>query len=377
MQDNYFCENCGVSNQSKLIKNSEDNFGCPRCHSKFSFSNGIMIRTAQFGGSMPKPNMFGPGSSPLFKNTSNRSRGINIKFESSLDAVMSTTHRPAPIDPERNLEKRLEIFHTQHEEDNIPYNLSSKERFKLKQLKEIRRREKFYEDAAKRELENSVEYIKKNSEPAEEVMKTLEESLSSRRKYEGHREQSIAKDESPEQIKPERRHTVAGKHGITIPFSSPVSDSDADENDFADNNYNENYLTDFLAKGAYDAENLTNKQVDEDLRQEAKGLADYLGAGKDTNVFNFPMPDEGPGSNAQAFNLPSPLKNYFNPGDTTIEEGLNGLMKSKSEPAPQLTGPDVNIEEWLGKGPKGVFENYNIPASGVLGLTPMPKNRLK
>ena len=207
--------------------------------------------------------------------------------------------------------------------------------------------------------------------------KTLEESLSSRRKYEGHREQSIAKDESPEQIKPERRHTVAGKHGITIPFSSPVSDSDADENDFADNNYNENYLTDFLAKGAYDAENLTNKQVDEDLRQEAKGLADYLGAGKDTNVFNFPMPDEGPGSNAQAFNLPSPLKNYFNPGDTTIEEGLNGLMKSKSEPAPQLTGPDVNIEEWLGKGPKGVFENYNIPASGVLGLTPMPKNRLK
>ena len=38
---------------------------------------------------------------------------------------------------------------------------------------------------------------------------------------------------------------------------------------------------------------------------------------------------------------------------------------------------DVNIEEWLGKGPKGVFENYNIPASGVLGLTPLPKNRLK
>ena len=210
-------------------------------------------------------------------------------------------------------------------------------------------------------------------------MKTLEESLSSRRQYEGHREQSILKDESPEQIKPESRHTVAGKHGITIPFSSPVSDSDADENNFADNNYNKYYLTYFLAKGAYDAENLTNKEVDEDLNKESQDLADYIGAGKDTNVFNFPMPDEGPGSNAQAFNLPSPLKNYFNPGDTTIEEGLNGLMKSKSEPAPQLTGPDVNIGEWnnQGKEPNGVFENYNIPATGVLGLTPMPKNRLK
>ena len=165
MQDNYFCENCGVSNQSKLIKNSEDIFGCPRCHSKFSFSNGIMIRTAQFGGSMPKPTMFGPGSSPVFKNTSNRSRGINIKFESSLDAVMSTTHRPAPIDPERNVEKRLEQFHTQGEENDINYELSAKERRQLKLRKEIRRREKFYEDAAKRVDQNTVHFIKENFQP--------------------------------------------------------------------------------------------------------------------------------------------------------------------------------------------------------------------
>lgn len=370
MQDNYFCENCGISNQSKLVKNSEDIFGCPRCHSKYSFSNGSMVRTAQFGGAMPKPNMFGPGSSPVFKNTSNRSRGTNIRFESSLDAIISTTHRPAPIDPERNFEKRLEIFHTNAEEDNIPYNLSAKERFKLKQIKEIRRREKFYEDAAKREFENSVEFIKKHSEPAEEVMKTLEESLSSRRKYEDHQEKPIIEDVSPEQIKPERRHTVAVKHGLTTVFDDEISNTDADQD------YNEKLYTSFLAEGVYDAENLTNKDVDEDLNKESKSLADYMG-GKDTNVFNFPMPDEGPGSNAQAFNLPSSLKNYFNPGDTTIEEGLNGLMKSKSEAPPQLTGKDVNIEEWLGKGPKGVFENYNMPASGVLGLTPMPKNRLK
>ncbi len=376
MQSNYFCENCGKSNQTKLIKNSEDTFGCPRCHSKFSISNEGMVRQAQFGGSMAKPDMFGPGSSPVFKNTNNRSRGINIKFESSLDSIISTTHRPAPIDPDRNIEKRLEIFHTNAEEDNIPYNLSSKERYKLKQIKEIRRREKFYEDAAKRELENSVEYIKSKSQPAENVMQTLEESLASRRRYENHKEKSILKDDSPEQIKPERRHTVAVKHGLNTAFD-PAGNDESD--DYAYNNYNENYLTDYLAKGAYDAENLTNKEVDEDLNKESKDLADYLGAGKDTNVFNFPMPDEGPGSFHQPVNLPSSLKNYFKQPNQTIEQALSELEKYKSVAVPQLTGQDVRIDEWnnQGKEPNGVFENYNMPASGVLGLTPMPKNTLK
>lgn len=376
MQSNYFCENCGKSNQTKLIKNSEDTFGCPRCHSKFSISNEGMVRQAQFGGSMPKPDMFGPGSSPVFKNTNNRSRGVNIRFESSLDSIISTTHRPAPIDPERNLEKRLEIFHTNAEEDNIPYNLSSKERFKLKQIKEIRRREKFYEDAAKRELENSVEYVKKNSQPAENVMQTLEESLSSRRKYENHKEKSILKDVSPEQIQPERRHTVASKHGLTTVFDDTISETDAKQD------YNEELYSAYLGKGAYGGEVFTNKDIDTVLDEEAWDLQNYIGAGQDTNAFTYPLPDENAGSYYQSVNLPSSLTNYFDSAtgtDETLEQKLTELMKYKSVAQPQLTQPDVNIGEWTnqGKEKNGVFETYNLPASGVLGLTPVPKNRLK
>jgi len=91
------------------------------------------------------------------------------------------------------------------------------------------------------------------------------------------------------------------------------------------------------------------------------------------------MPDEGPGSFHQPVNLPSSLKNYFKQPNQTIEQALSELEKYKSVAVPQLTGQDVRIDEWnnQGKEPNGVFENYNMPASGVLGLTPMPKNTLK
>ena len=382
MQSNYLCENCGDSSNSKLIINSETNlYGCPRCHSKFSFDSGKMVRVAQFGGQMPRPNNFGPGSSPVFTGTSNKNRGVNIRFESSIDSVISRTHNPAPIDPERNMEKRLEQFHVQSENDLINYELSPKQRAKLKLKKEIRRREKFYEDAAKRIDQNSVHYIQENFNPPAEQMMTREEALSSRRKYEGLAPKSIQEDESPEKMKPERRHTVAKiKHGLTSPFMDP-----ADENSY-DNNYNPGMLTYWPMVGNYGG-SFRNQEELKDyfsnnsdlLINKVKGFDPFTN--NNTNAFTFPLPEESYGSYSMPANLPSTVKKYnFDPSNTSLEEGLESLLDPNSpDKLPQITVQDVNIDKYKlqGKEPNGVFEKYPASPAGLVGITPMPKNRLK
>ena len=374
MQSNYFCENCGDSHPTKLIKNaSTDIYGCPRCHSKFSDTSGKIQRVAQFGGQMPRPNGFGPGSSPVFNGTSTKNRGVNIRFESSIDSVISRTHRPAPIDPERNVEKRLEQFHTQGEENDINYELSPKERRQLKLRKEIRRREKYYEDAAKRVDQNKVHYIKENFQPAPEFMMTREEALAQKRKYESLEPKSIQDDESPEQMKPERRHSLSQvKHGLTTVFDNPTSETD--------NNYNPGMLTYWPMVGNYGGSFQNQKQLDHYLNdQEMRNINEFTN--NNSNAFTFPLPEEDYGSYSMPANLPSTVKKYdFDPNDTNLEEGLQSLSDPNSpDKLPQITVQDVNIDKYKlqGKEPNGVFEKYPASPAGLVGITPMPKNRLK
>lgn len=375
MQSNYFCENCGDSHPTKLIKNaSTDIYGCPRCHSKFSDDSGKMQRVAQFGGQMPRPNGFGPGSSPVFNGTSNKNRGVNIRFESSIDSVISRTHNPAPIDPERNVEKRLEQFHTQGEENDINYELSAKERRQLKLRKEIRRREKFYEDAAKRVDQNTVHFIKENFQPAPEFMMTREEALAKKRKYENLEPRSIQDDLSPDPAKPERRHTVAKiKHGLTTVFMDPASETDP--------NLNPGMLNEFPMVGNYGGSFQTQKQLDTYLydKEIPRDTGDFTN--NNTDAFTFPLPEEDYGSYSMPANPPSTVKKYdFDPSNTSLEEGLESLLDPNSpDKLPQITVQDVNIDKYKlqGKEPGGVFEKYPASPAGLVGITPMPKNRLK
>ena len=379
MQSNYFCENCGDSHPTKLIKNaSTDIYGCPRCHSKFSDTSGKMQRVAQFGGQMPRPNGFGPGSSPVFNGTSTKNRGVNIRFESSIDSVISRTHRPAPIDPERNVEKRLEQFHTQGEENDINYELSPKERRQLKLRKEIRRREKFYEDAAKRVNQNTVHFIKENFQPAPEFMMTREEALGKKRKYESLEPRSIQDNESPEQAKPERRHTVAKiKHGLTTPFMDP-----ADEDSY-DNNYNPGMLTHWPMVGNNGGSFKTQKDLDTYLydKEIPRDTGDFTN--NNTDAFTAPLPEEDYGSYSMPANLPSTVKKYdFDPSNTSLEEGLESLLDPNSpDRLPQINVQEVNMDKYKLQGkpgePSGVFEKYPASPAGLVGITPMPKNRLK
>ena len=375
MQQNYFCEKCGDKHPTKLVKKASSNdevlFGCPRCHSQFNLNNGAMIKLAQFGGSIPKPTMSGPGASPVFKGTSTRSRGVNTRMETSIDTIISRTHRPAPIDPERNVEKRLEQFHVHGEEDRIPYDLDPKERHKLKIKKEIRRREKFYEDAAKRVEENSVEFINENFHPSEEQITSLEESLSSRRKYDKSKPKSITEDVSPDQITPTRRHTVAKvKHGLTTVFMDPASDDDP--------NLNPGMLTVWPMVGNYGGTLNSNAKLDDYLDTKNVDLGQYLN--KSTNSFDNPDPDSSYGSDFSAKNLPSTTKFIFDPEDTSLEEGLDALMVARTpNNLPQVKAPsDTNMLEYTNtnKEPRSVFEKYPLGPAGI-GITPMPKNSLK
>jgi hypothetical protein len=367
----HYCNKCSF--KAKLIKKSETTYGCPGCHSQFDLSQDQNIKTAQFGGNIAKPNMYGPGSSPLFKGLSNRNKGTNTKFETSFDSIISRTHKPAPIDPERNVEKRLEQFHVHAEEDAIPYELDIKQRARLKVKQNIRRREKFYEDAAKRLDENSVHYIKDNFKPTENQVQTLEESLSSRRKYEDHKEKSIEKDISPEQIKPERRHSVAyTKSKLTTVFDN----TETSDEEFAQHDYNPKFLNIGPFEGVYGGTLTNNKQLDQYLDDGTFGLNLFIN--KTTNAFDYPELDEDFGSNHFEINHPSMVVFDFDPNDDSLEEGLENLMKSKQiEDLPHIKVPqDVNRDKQVnqGKEPRSVFESYPI---APVGTAPLPKSRLK
>ena len=75
------------------------------------------------------------------------------------------------------------------------------------------------------------------------------------------------------------------------------------------------------------------------------------------------------------------LKKYdFDPSNTSLEEGLESLLDPNSpDKLPQITVQDVNIDKYKlqGKEPGGVFEKYPASPAGLVGITPMPKNRLK
>ena len=82
-------------------------------------------------------------------------------------------------------------------------------------------------------------------------------------------------------------------------------------------------------------------------------------------------------------NLPSTVKKYdFDPSNTSLEEGLESLLDPNSpDRLPQINVQEVNMDKYKLQGkpgePSGVFEKYPASPAGLVGITPMPKNRLK
>ena len=200
-----------------------------------------MERAAQYGGVGGGHSPFAPGGSPL-----GRGYGVGGGWDinryvadRSLDAILEGMHDPAPIDPERNLEKRLEDQHQRAEEDLIPYDLTPAERERLKIRKEIRRREQFYEEAARSIRENSPAFIQQHFTPKEEHITPLNVQLQSRRKTD---DKAYVKDpredEVPPQIKPSRFHPVIsqtqnGRSAHLISRPNEINDENSEELNWA------------------------------------------------------------------------------------------------------------------------------------------------
>jgi hypothetical protein len=201
-----------------------------------------MDRTAQFGGVGGGGSGYAPGGSPLGRgNMAGGGYDVNRYIsDRSLDAILRQVHNPAPIDPERNMEKRLEDQHQYAEDDLIPYDLSHAERERLKIRKQIRQREQSYEEAARSIRENSPAYIKEHFTPKEQHITPFNVQLQSRRKTDDKvRIVDPREDQVPPQIKPSRFHPVLSQtqldrvaHQISRP--NQITDEDSNELNWAD-----------------------------------------------------------------------------------------------------------------------------------------------
>ncbi len=174
------CPKCEGKKDVILVATGQDQYACPRCRCVFPTTPSV--RVAQLGGGGQTSPSWAPGSTPGGTGRGG-GYGINQSFiDRGLDAIISLTHRPMPIDPHRNIEKRLEPQHTRGEENSIPYDLNFEDRQKIKLKNEIQRREKFYEDCAKSIAENSPQYIQEHFPIQPEHSHTIEESLLTKRK---------------------------------------------------------------------------------------------------------------------------------------------------------------------------------------------------
>jgi len=168
------------------------------------------IRLAYYGGvGGSGSGAWSPGSSPIGRGGSNPGGwDINpVVADKSFDAHLETVRSFTFEVNDKNIEKRMEHFHQYNETDSIPYNLTPEERRRLKLRETIRKKNEYLEEAANRIDTNSVNFINENFGPKDEHITSLEELLSTRRKYEdGKIVRHKYEDAVPDTIKPERIH---------------------------------------------------------------------------------------------------------------------------------------------------------------------------
>jgi len=157
------------------------------------------IRTilAQFGGSSPSYNAFGPGGINFGEPGGFGGGQVNKYYETPLDESMKRLDDPSLADPSLSIEKRLEVFHSDIESDLTGYALQNGE------VKELRK------------SDNSLRFIKlldsnKGSQPEEAPQKpdiSFEMMLEAVRM--NTQEKHPYEDANPPLILPTRRHMMS------------------------------------------------------------------------------------------------------------------------------------------------------------------------
>ncbi|MBS1722387.1 MAG: hypothetical protein JSS66_05210 [Armatimonadetes bacterium] len=162
----------------------------------------FLVRKAQFGGRGGTPQSWMPGASNLGQANRNMGKGGQNDFSASmgLDQIMGATRRNTPEQdvPDINLERWLESFHDDIEQDRKGYDLNPEQRKSLTLREKIRRREKFLADQAA--ASSSTQKPKYKDGTSLEQNKTMESSLEDRHENDG----KIYSDRDIPQIPPSR-----------------------------------------------------------------------------------------------------------------------------------------------------------------------------
>jgi hypothetical protein len=346
-------------------------------------------RHAYFGGVGFGPNSYSPGSSPLTRGHGGGSRFNEFVADLSLDERMGNTRHNNPVDPERNMEKALEDFHAYAEDDTIPYHLTRKQRLLRNLRKQIQQREKFYDEAQKREDENAVAFIKAHFQPKPEHMRTIEESLLNRHKVE---EGSREFDPLPEPDKPSRIHSVIAKvgriknAGSIFDLNSDTPEAHKSVTDAGMNVYPKGGNT---PKDPYNADDVrmhtikapgfhTQIKERDGVPKTGKEVDDYLkpGLNKDVNFGRtdtlqptlmgmYPNADQiGTHTPAQRFDtksaIPDDVLDIFNNTNLSLEQKTALLDKINVGRLPSDPFSQVNLFEYKGgfREPMGVPDKY-------------------
>jgi hypothetical protein len=166
-------------------------------------NNNKNIRTAAgFGGvGGAGSGAWAPGGSPIGKGGQTPGNFNQFVDDASFEAIISRIHQDAPDDPERNIEARLVPQHTFKEDDAVNnldiLDVDERNAFKLRT--KLR--------AHKHMLEKAATQMKVNPHHQKIQNSTMEDSLQARRKYKDGQKFDY-EDDVPEQIKPERTHSI-------------------------------------------------------------------------------------------------------------------------------------------------------------------------
>ena len=372
-----YCPNCMKARKIALVLTTGENAGltCPRCHRLYPLDGKEVtsnIKTASpYGGGGSAQTPGAPGGSP-FGSGGNNGSGINPRStDEGLNSVIERTHQGVvdsdmAHDETMNIEKRLNPSHAYAEEDAIPYDLSHEERKRLRLLKEVQRREKFYNDALRSVDQNSVPYIKKHFLPKPEHMVSREDTLEQRRRNTNVK--NPLEDTLPPQVKPERVHSIlsstrysAMMNRFTDPFNVELDEDEGGEDGdrFDKKRMTEDYMG-----------NSTTVMSNDDLERNLglENTNNWSGAGggmqtdgPNTNTLMGTYAEE-PGIHPAADSdpTPSPRDGLENNPNLGTQVKLDALHKSKPQGSPKDPNVPRSWDEVNRGESRGVADKYNL-----------------
>jgi len=317
-------------------------------------------RVAQFGGvgGGGSGSPFTPGKSPIGRGGSNTGGyEINVNWDenNTLEKLIGRTRIDLDTS-DRNFESRLMPQH-KHVEENKNYVLTPEERIKEKFRAQLHAYNEFLKEQAENLEKNSVEYIKKNYQPKEEHISTIEQNLDKRRLLGDKPYVHQYMDNLPELIKPERTHPVLSNTQMERIAIIVMRDKLEPEND-----------PDVEERNPIDAIRLKTPPIgrtpvlDIDLEEYlGKLLQQYTPQSEGLMEMKDNLPDY-PDPDVLATNVDPESVSRDPRMKLDVSVGLEGNLHPYKVPKTQLERNNINEDKGIEERYPTVLEGFNTPS---------------